>query len=801
MDTAIVTYSRATGRWSSWPLPELDSPRTLVLAMGAPAIGARPELLKTVRRAYPQSQVIGCSTAGEIAGTTLHEDSLVVAVARFRHTDIATAAAAVKDRAQSFAAGRRIAENLASAGRLRGVLVLSEGLVVNGSQLVAGINSVLDDSVVVTGGLAGDGTAFERTWMCWGGRVQGGMVVAAGLYGDRIRIGHGSQGGWDRFGPEREVTSSESNVLYELGGRPALALYKEYLGDKAAGLPSTGLLFPLALRESPTSEKQLVRTLLGIDEEAQSMIFAGDVPQGWQAQLMKADFDRLITGAENAGELARDRLRVAGDSQLAIAISCVGRKLVLGERTEDELEAVQRVLPPSTDISGFYSYGEISPFTTGRCDLHNQTMTLTVLSEEAAPLRRRASGSSRPVAAQPPPPPQERPKGPMLRAVTDKEHGPPRADARSPRSKTVSRAETVELCAVVDAGGATALHYRVDEIDVISIAGTITDRFPAADIARRAAESVVFDLAEIDRVSPGGVRAWLRLVAELSARGEDLHLARCSEAIMSRLITSPSFAGHGRLLSFYAPYLCRGCGQPFDVLLDCEIEATAIGKLHPGDRSCGHCGRTGEFDADPSCYLTGVHSHLGAIPYELRTALSAVDSRSEIDRRPVEASYSDGETRVRVRGGAPARGFWSRLLEGADGALVVDLHRARSMSRDALEGVLARLLAGAGRADAVHLEGCPEPLFEHVAAHRLTEVTIRSAYLSAHCPSCDATRPLLVSADEAARGLRRLCRTCDTPLAIRDRPDRLQVLAARPGEMTRPEYDEDTEVVRAPNTR
>jgi hypothetical protein len=61
----------------------------------------------------------------------------------------------------------------------------------------------------------------------------------------------------------------------------------------------------------------------------------------------------------------------------------VGRRLVLGSRTEEEIEATLEVLPKGTQQIGFYSYGEISPYTAGTCDLHNQTMTLTTLSEAA----------------------------------------------------------------------------------------------------------------------------------------------------------------------------------------------------------------------------------------------------------------------------------------------------------------------------------------------------------------------------------------------------------------------------------
>lgn len=358
---------------------ELDSERTVVFVFGAPDVGDGDaplrRALRDLRADFPRSFVVGCSTAGEIHGASIRDGSLSVAIARFDQTRVAKASAPVAASDGSRAAGEAIARDLA-APDLRSVLVFSDGLRVNGSELIRGLNAVLPQGVVVTGGLAGDGSRFQRTWVLQDGVPTEGHVVGIGLYGDHVRVGHGSQGGWDIFGPERLVTRSKGNVLYEIDGKPALALYKRYLGDQAAGLPSTALLFPLSLRASKEDQKQLVRTILSVDEESNSMTFAGDVPEGSLVQLMRANMDRLIDGASGAAlSTARGGARDADN--LTIAISCVGRRLVLGERTEEEIEAALRVLPSNTALVGFYSYGEISPYATGSCDLHNQTMTLT----------------------------------------------------------------------------------------------------------------------------------------------------------------------------------------------------------------------------------------------------------------------------------------------------------------------------------------------------------------------------------------------------------------------------------------
>jgi hypothetical protein len=374
----IETRTFASGAWSG-PLPtSLDSARTLVFVAAGSELMDAPAPFAELRRAFPQAALVGCSGAGEISGPTVNDHAVIAAVTKFEHTSLAVASAPAGPEA-----GEALAKKLRDvAPNLRSVLVLSDGLSVNGTELARGLNSALPAGVIVTGGLAGDADRFKRTWVLDGGTPKTGLITAVGFYGDHVKVAHGSKGGWDKFGPERVVTKSEGNILYELDGKPALALYKEYLGDRASGLPATGLLFPLAIRAGQKDEKTLVRTILAVDEAKQSMTFAGDIPEGHLAQLMKANFERLINGAADAASLAAGKAATAGPT-LAIAISCVGRRLVLGERAEEELEATLAALPKDTTQVGFYSYGELSPYGAGNCDLHNQTMTLTLLSETA----------------------------------------------------------------------------------------------------------------------------------------------------------------------------------------------------------------------------------------------------------------------------------------------------------------------------------------------------------------------------------------------------------------------------------
>ena len=281
--------------------------------------------------------------------------------------------------------GEAIGRALA-APDLAGIFVLSDGLNVNGSELVAGIVSVVGEDVALTGGLAGDAALFKETLVGADCAPKRGQVAAVGFYGDAIRIGHGSAGGWDEFGPRRRITRSVGNVLYELDGEPALDLYERYLGEEdARGLPGTALLFPLLIRDAAEPDQDVVRTILAIDREARSMTFAGDVPEGWVAQLMRGNFDRLAAGAAVAARQARNGLGEDRDRDgLAVLVSCIGRRLLMDQRIMDEVEAAGAELGSNIRRIGFYSYGEISPHgAAGACQLHNQTMTVTAITEAA----------------------------------------------------------------------------------------------------------------------------------------------------------------------------------------------------------------------------------------------------------------------------------------------------------------------------------------------------------------------------------------------------------------------------------
>ena len=359
---------------------------SLVFYFGIRQMLACGKRFSELREMFPAAHVLGCSTGGQINNSDISDDEIVAAAISFDATRLQLVRQDISDAQQSRDCGETIGRAL-RRDDLAGIFVLSDGLNVNGSELVSGLVAAIGPNIPLTGGLAGDGADFAETLVGGDCAPRPRTIVGIGFYGSAIRIGHGSAGGWDLFGPRRQVTKSTGNVLFELDGQPALDLYERYLGpEDSKGLPGSALLFPIQVHDANRPDSAVVRTVLAVDRRARSMTFAGDVPQGWTAQLMHGNFDRLAEGAADAARQARVSLDASQEEhQFSILISCIGRRLLMGQRTSDEAEAAGAELGTDTVRLGFYSYGEISPHAqSGVCELHNQTMTVTSFAEVGA---------------------------------------------------------------------------------------------------------------------------------------------------------------------------------------------------------------------------------------------------------------------------------------------------------------------------------------------------------------------------------------------------------------------------------
>ena len=367
-----------------------DLAPTLIFCFCAPDLDLGHAAARHLSRAFTGAIIVGCSSAGEIGCEGARDGMISLLGLRFDRTTVRAVQVPLGGAACSHTAGRQAAVQLGDggAGPVTAVFALSPGLDVNGSSLVRGLRAGLGDAVPVTGGLAvpitgglaADGPRFGQTFTILNDQVYTDRLVAVGFQGDAIRVGTGSASGWMPFGAPRRVTHIDGSVLHTLDRKPALQLYCDYLGDRANELPSSGLLYPFALlKEGECPDGGLIRSVLSIDWETQSVILAGELPMGGLVRLMHADNDSLIDGAIDA---ATQVLAQTGPDPAVLLVSCVGRRSVLGDDVDDEIDAVRSVFPGRTPIAGFYSYGEIGPFGADRCaELHNQTMTITSFSE------------------------------------------------------------------------------------------------------------------------------------------------------------------------------------------------------------------------------------------------------------------------------------------------------------------------------------------------------------------------------------------------------------------------------------
>ena len=341
------------------------------------------KLQSTLKQRYPTAQIIGCTTSGEISPNGVFDDSIQITAIQWQKVIQRVAQSKSSNMQDSFETAVNLAKQL-KADTLRTVLVISDGLNVNGSELISGFQSVLGD-IPIIGGLAGDGGEFVKTLQLFNDTISDRMVIAVGLYGDALVTASGALGGWRPYGPPRKVTKSNKNVVYELDGKPALSLYQMYIGAAfSKGLPGSGLKFPLAVIEEGKRDVERIRTLLAIDPKENSLTFAGNVEEGITVRLCQTNHDRLVEGAGAAANLVLDGLDAQKTNQpgLALCVSCVGRKGVMAEQVVDEVKLVQQILGAQTSVTGFYSYGEIAPRpNTTDSVLHNQTMTIGYLSE------------------------------------------------------------------------------------------------------------------------------------------------------------------------------------------------------------------------------------------------------------------------------------------------------------------------------------------------------------------------------------------------------------------------------------
>ncbi len=701
MQTDHLTYDLKTKQWSG-PFPALNSPRTLVLGFGDPAFIDDPDAFRALHGAFPDSIVAGCSASGEIIGRSLADEVLAVTVTRFDHTGVQAASVVCTEASFSYGAGEELGRKL-KAPSLRAVFILSDGLRVNGAELVRGLKSMLGENVIVTGGLAGDGERFERTWVGLGDTVGSGLVVAVGFCGDQLVVSHSSKGGWETLGPRHLVTKAKDNVIYELDDRPALAVYKEALGAQPSMLLEAARRHPLTLRSTSDDQHPVVRTLLAVDEEQQSMTFEGEVSMGQLVQVMRSDLERLIGGAATAAASAREQAGIEAQDTLAVAVSGAGRRRALGSRTVEEIEALAQELPAGATVTGFYSYGELSPVTDGS-DLQHETMSLTTFSESSPSLPRvpdlgeeKEASTSLPTAASDLP-------TELLRFAEGSNGVTQRADQNSEAMRAPTTSDSQ--------------HFSENVAALNRSTSSRADQSSEALVMTSAPQL----LAEGVEVVSGSTSL---LAAEISQSMNASATASESMEAESRLAEQQNSAS----ANTSTPATRSAAGEALD-----EQSAAQIASTPTLENPVMNIKLPSEKASEPT--LTS----------------ASLDATKDGQLPGIDLTFDGRTHRVTVRHTIDEMLSWP--FDALQGELIIDLSLTGGATSTGAQRLIEALTQLDTRVEAVRIEGAPQALLETLGkALPLPGVTVVSAILHADCSMCLLSRPALVDLAEAAHAL------------------------------------------------
>ena len=361
-----------------WSNQDVNNSAQLVLAFASSSLVKEETSYKSLKTFYPNADIVLTSTAGEIFDTEVNDDSISTTALTFKDTITKAVNKEVKDIGDSFLIGSELAKEVNTIW-LKYILVFIDWLWINWCDFLDGIKSVLDKKVWITWWLAWDGFNPHKTYVSLNKKTdEKKMAVIVWFYGDSIKIWNASLAGFNTFGIERKITKSKGNIVYELDGEPMLKLYKKYLWKQAEKLPGSAVNFPLSISKQ-WEEDWLLRSILTVDEKTWSVTFSWNVTQWYRAFLMRTDLSSLIKEAWKAATLAMIK---NPDPQFALLISCAGRRIILKQRVEDEIDDIRWIVWEDCTIAWFYSYGEIWISTWDiSYELHNETMTVALFSE------------------------------------------------------------------------------------------------------------------------------------------------------------------------------------------------------------------------------------------------------------------------------------------------------------------------------------------------------------------------------------------------------------------------------------
>ena len=401
-------------------------------------------------------------------------------------------------------------------------------------------------------------------------------------------------------------------------------------------------------------------------------------------------------------------------------------------------------------------------------------MTLTVFSESDTPLvRPRAATRSRMLVPPVQPAPLPLPKAPALAPTPAAVSAPPALPRQSSGPVRPSIVTRLSAGASAATGAVVAKHPRGDTT-FVTIAGRLTESFKGEALGRELRGTVVIDLAGVERITSFGVREWLAMLGA-AQDVRKLFFLRASEPVVNQLGMIRKFAGNAQIVSFFAPYLCGGCGEGFDRMFDCERDADAIREGRAEEAPCPNCGAAGYFDDDARSYFGFAASHLlTPVPAEIRAIADELSAQpTSAPREGIDKSVEGDVTRVRVQSKLGGAVRWKRVLDGIEGSLAIDLGAITGVDAAGIANLEQAILGVGPEVTSIVIERCPAMMVERFAQTGLPpRVSVTSAMLEARCGACAVPRTAQVSLQEHGDALaqsilpRVHCKRCNGELGL-----------------------------------
>ena len=368
------------------------TPQALVV-LGSPRFD-HAQLLAGIYLVAGNVPMVGGTTAGEISTSGFSTESVVIMALSSDELYFVTGIG-LNMRHDETACGAALAKKVSNkmpAKEALSLLIFPDGMGGDGVKVIEGLHSVMGSGFEIVGGYLGDGEDFQTTYQYYDGKVYTDAIPGLLVCGkESFKTGIGVRSGFESIGNRFWCTESQGNVVRKFDDEAALDLYKEFLGEeRSQRLPGVCLEYPFGLIDEKVSiggkEYFQLRCGLAVDHEKKTITLAASIPEGGAITLTTASRGDIINGAEMAAQQAKESLEGAAPKAI-LMFSCVGRNLVLGRRTEEEVAAVKKVLGEDVPLIGFYTYGEIGPIDKMEPHLsvtkfHNETVVVWVLGSK-----------------------------------------------------------------------------------------------------------------------------------------------------------------------------------------------------------------------------------------------------------------------------------------------------------------------------------------------------------------------------------------------------------------------------------